>query len=305
MLAQLQQRFSHPNIRFYQRDQLLMIELTNQHGQVTLTTHGATVLSYIPTGGEDVLWVSDTAIYDGSKPVRGGIPVCWPWFGAYDANKMGAHPTDTNKKAHGFARYELWDVENITHQEDSTQIVLSLQANTATKTVWPYDFKVSLVVTLGQQLTIDLIGENHSHQAWWLTEALHTYFKVAQAPGLVIEGLEGKTYFDKNQDFAEFKQTETLKIQPPIDCVYVDHHEPVEIKDQHRNIIIEKQNSASTIVWNPGAEGVKAFADMPADQYPSMICVEAGNALQNGYWLKPAQTHTMSMKLSTIPCSSA
>ncbi|AEG30855.1 D-hexose-6-phosphate mutarotase [Thiomicrospira cyclica] len=300
MLDQLQQRFDHPNVRFYQRDQLVMIELNNRYGQATVTTHGATLLSYIPAGGSDLLWVSDTAIYDGSKPVRGGVPVCWPWFGAYDASKMGADPTDAVKKAHGFARYELWEVESVESIGDATQVVLSLTPNASIEKAWSHDFKLSLAITLGKQLTVELIGENRSDQAWYVTEALHTYFKVAQAPGLVVEGLEGITYYDKNQDFAPFTQTDRLKVQAPMDCVYVDHIGAVVIKDQGRDIKMDKSNSASTIVWNPGAEGVKAFADMPDGQYQHMVCIEAGNALQNGYELAAGARHVMTMTLEEV-----
>lgn len=299
MIDQLQQRFNHPNVQFYLRDQLVMIELKNAFGEASLTTHGATLLSYIPAGGRDLLWVSDTAIYDGSKPVRGGVPVCWPWFGAYDASKMGAHPTDAAKKAHGFARYELWEVEAVESVGDAVKLVMSLVPDESIAKVWPFDFKLSLAVTLGEKLTVELIGENRSDQAWWISEALHSYFRVAHAPGLVVEGLEGKTYFDKNQDFAAFKQTDALQVNPPMDCVYVDHSGSVVIKDQGRDIVIDKTNSASTIVWNPGAEGVKAFADMPDDQYLKMLCVEAGNALENGYFLQPGETHTLGMQLGT------
>lgn len=297
MIDHLQQRFDHPNVRFYQRDQLIMIELQNDYGQATLTTHGGTLLSYIPAGEQDLLWVSDTAIYDGTKPVRGGVPVCWPWFGAYDASKMGAHPSGAAKKAHGFARYELWEVESVENVGDVTQLVLSLSPNERIQQAWPFAFKLSLVVTLGKQLSIDLIGDNLSDQAWLVTEALHTYFKVVQAPGLVVEGLEGVTYYDKNQDFAPFTQLDSLKVQAPMDCVFVDHTGDLVIKDQGRDLVIAKTNSASTIVWNPGAEGVKAFADMPHDQYQQMLCVEVGNALQNGYELDAGARHVMSMTL--------
>ena len=302
MLEQLQQRFAHPNVRFYLRDQLVMVELKNAFGQATVTTHGATLLSYIPTGGQDLLWVSETAIYDGTKPVRGGVPVCWPWFGAYDAGKLGAHPTDAAKKAHGFARYELWDVESVSTLGEATQVVLSLTPNASIEKAWPFDFKVSLAITLGEQLKVELIGENRSQQAWSITEALHTYFSVANAPGMLIEGLEATRYYDKNQGFAEFEQSEPLKVKSPMDCVYVDHCGAVVIKDQGRDIRMEKMNSASTIVWNPGPEGVKAFADMPDDQYPRMVCVEAGNALQNAYELKPGEKHVMTMLLSAKSC---
>ena len=296
----LQQNFPHEQIRFYQRDQLVMIELKNDYGQATLTTHGATLLSYIPAGSDEILWVSQTAVFDGSKPVRGGVPVCWPWFGAYDVTKMPAHPSDAAKKAHGFVRYEVWQVEAVESVGEAVRVVLSLTPNDNTQAVWPFDFKVRLAVTLGEALTVDLIGENRSDQAWWLTEALHSYFKVAQAPGLVIEGLENTRYFDKNRDFAEFKQIDTLNLQPPMDCVFINHSWPITLKDQGRDIRIDKQHSASTIVWNPGEEGVKAFADIPTQDYANFVCVEAGNALENGYWLKPGESHSMSMVLSQL-----
>jgi glucose-6-phosphate 1-epimerase len=291
MLANLQAQFNHPNVRFYQQDQLVMVELSNAFGQATLTTHGATLLSYIPQGGEEVLYVSQTAIYDGTKPVRGGVPVCWPWF--------GAHPTEAGQKAHGIARYELWQVEAVCSVGDATQVTLCLTPNANTQKAWPHDFKLSLIVTLGEKLEVELRGENRSPQDWSVSEALHTYFSVAQAPGLVVKGLEGVQYFDKNRDFAEFTQDETLAIQAPMDCVYVDHAGDVEIQDQARTIIMEKQNSASTIVWNPGEQGVKAFADMPDADYQTMVCVEAGNALQNSYSLPAGQTHSLKMWLST------
>jgi len=292
MITELHAAFNHPNVRFYQQDQLIMVELTNQYGQATLTTHGGTLLSYIPAGGQEVLYVSDTAIYDGTKPVRGGVPVCWPWF--------GAHPADASQKAHGVARYVVWQVEAVRDVEVGTQVVLSLTSNDALKKAWPHDFKLSLIVTLGEQLEVELRADNLSSQDWTISEALHTYFRVVQAPGLVIKGLEGATYFDKNRDFAEFTQAQTLELQAPMDCVYVDHTGRVDIQDQGRTIVMEKQNSASTIVWNPGVEGVKAFADMPDADYVKMVCVEAGNALQNSYVLPAGESHGLKMWLSVI-----
>lgn len=290
MISTLQQRFAHPDVTFSQRDQLVMIEIANAHGRATLTTHGATLLSYVPTGGEDVLWVSETAVYDGTKPVRGGVPVCWPWF--------GPHPTEPSKGAHGVARHQVWEVETVQSlSRGATQVVLSLSPNAATRALWPHEFKLDLAVTLGEELRVELTGHNLSGEEWTISEALHTYFRVAEAEGLTIRGLEGTRYFDKNRDFAEFTQGEPLSLDPPMDCVYVDHTGSVVIEDGGRKIEIGKQNSASTIVWNPGAEGVKAFADMPDDQYHRMVCVEAGNALGNSYQLAPGEKHTLGMTI--------
>jgi glucose-6-phosphate 1-epimerase len=305
MLASLQTRFAHPNVHFSIRDQLVLIELNNDYGTATLTPYGGTLLSYVPKGGVDVLWVSDTAVFDGSKPVRGGVPVCWPWFGPFDAQAMGPDPSDAAKKAHGFARYETWEMEAVSSQPNgATQVTLSLLPNAAITKAWPHDFKLSLVVTLGEALQVDLIGQNRSTRDWIVSEALHTYFRVGEAEGLAIRGLEGLPYIDKQQGQALLTQTSTLRIAPPLDCVFLDHHGATVIEDigHGREIEMTKAGSASTVVWNPGPEGVKAFADMPDDQYHAMVCVEAGNALKNRYTLKAGATHTLSMILATRAC---
>lgn len=301
MLADLEKKFplaADIGVRFYMREKLLMLELANQFGKAVLTTHGATLLSYVPAGKSEVLWVSPTAVFDGEKPVRGGVPVCWPWFGAYDSSKMGADSSDQLKKAHGFARYETWQVFAVEKLGDDLRVTLALKANEQTKKIWPFDFDLKLAVTLGEKLSVELIGENLSEKTWWVTEALHSYFAVENAENILIEGLKNTNYLDKNQDFNPFIQTDDLQIKTPLDFVYLNQIGPVTIHDKSRKILLEKQNSASTIVWNPGAEGVKQFADIPAEDYAKFICVEAGNALQNGYFLAPNEKHSLKMVVS-------
>ncbi|MDT8385813.1 MAG: D-hexose-6-phosphate mutarotase [Gammaproteobacteria bacterium] len=301
MLDDLKHRFSHPDVRFYQNDQLIMIELNNRHGAATLTTHGGTLLGYRPTGGEEVIWLSETAVYDGSKPVRGGVPICWPWFGPYDPDTMGADPTDAAKKGHGVARYELWEVASVRSVDnDATEVVLQLEPNDSIRQAWPLPFVLKLVVTLGEKLTMELIGENRSNRDWVVSEAFHTYFRVANADGLTLEGLDGATYIDKLHDGQRFTQTGPLSVTTPMECVFVDHPDQVILEDSsnQRQIVMQKTNSASTVVWNPGPEGARGFADMPDDQYAHMVCVEAANALDNAYTLKAGESHSMTMTLA-------
>jgi glucose-6-phosphate 1-epimerase len=303
MLETLQARFAHPNVKFSLRDRLVLIELVNDFGTASVTTYGGTLLSYVPKGGKDVLWVSETAVYDGSKPVRGGVPVCWPWFGPYDPAPMGTDPTDAAKKAHGFARYELWEVEAVSSLPDgATQVILSLKPNPSIAKAWPHDFQLQLAVTLGDKLRVDLIGQNLSQRDWVVSEALHTYFRVGEAQGLAIRGLEGVQYVDKMQDQSLLTQTGTLRIAPPLDRVFLDHTGLVTIEDagHGRAIELTKEGSASTVVWNPGEEGARAFADMPDQDYHAMVCVEACNALKNSYTLRAGESHTLSMALSLI-----
>ncbi|MDZ7663365.1 D-hexose-6-phosphate mutarotase [Thiohalophilus sp.] len=301
MLEELNQRFAHPDVRFSQKDQLIMIELNNRHGSATLTTHGGTLLSYQPAGGEEVIWLSETAIYDGSKPVRGGVPICWPWFGPYDPDTLGADPTDAAKKGHGVARYELWEVAGVRSVDnEATELVLQLEPNDSIRQAWPLPFMLKLIVTLGEKLTLELVGENRSERDWVVSEAFHTYFNVARADGLTIEGLDNTAYIDKGRDGQRFTQEGPLPLTLPMECIFVDHNNDVVIDDEGhgRRIVMEKINSASTVVWNPGPEGAKGFADMPDDQYDHMVCVEAANALDNAYTLKAGESHSMKMTIA-------
>jgi len=300
VLDDLKQRFSHPDVRFYRRDKLIMLKLSNRHGAATLTTFGGTLLSYKPATGEEVIWLSETAVYDGSKPVRGGVPICWPWFGPYDPQTMGADASDAAKKGHGVARYETWDVAAVRSVGDATEVVLQLEPNDSIRRAWPLPFVLKLIVTLGKNLTLELAGENRSQRDWVVSEAFHTYFRVAQADGLIIEGMDNTTYIDKGRGGQRFTQDGPLRLTLPMEYIFVDHRNAVVLNDSgnQRRIVMEKTNSASTVVWNPGPEGAKSFADMPDDQYAHMVCVEAANALDNAYQLTSGASHSMKMTIA-------
>lgn len=290
-INQLKQKFDQPEVRFYQRDQLIFVDIHNRFGQITFTPLGATLLSYLPKGAEqNVFWLSDTLISDGRKPIRGGVPICWPWFGD------GA----PNQPAHGCVRDQVWQIDQIENQAGATQINLSLRANSHTLALWPFDFKLTLSITLAESLTLQLIAENLSDSDWSISEALHSYFNVAQADQVELQGLDQLSYLDKNQNYAKFIQQGNLYVSPPLDYVYLDHHGDTVIKDLTRHILIEKQNSASTIVWNPGSQGAQMLKDMPDNAYPNMLCVEAGNALQNSYLLPAKQSHCLTLKVSVL-----
>ncbi|HER20376.1 MAG TPA: D-hexose-6-phosphate mutarotase, partial [Chromatiales bacterium] len=183
MIDQLRQRFEQPGVRLFRRDRLDMVELSNAAGSTVITTLGATVLSYIPAGGDETIWVSDTACYDGSRPVRGGIPVCWPWF--------GAHPDDASLPAHGFARHAYWDLVAVESGDRSSLARFRLESDRETLRHWPHPFRLELVVTLGDALRLELQAHNPGTETWTISEALHSYFRVTDARRLTVSGLEG------------------------------------------------------------------------------------------------------------------
>lgn len=179
-------------------------------------------------------------------------------------------------------------------EDDVTQAILRLEANETTRRTWPHDFVLRLAVTLGVTLRLDLTAENLSADTWQLSEALHSYFRVQNARNIVVDGLGGLNYWDKQQGGIRGTQTGALRVHPPIDRVYFDHTGEAVIHDLRRRIHISKTGSRTTVVWNPGPEGARGMDDIPETAWAEMLCVETANAVDNRYPLHPGERHTLS-----------
>lgn len=291
-------QFAVEGVTFSMKDQLMMIDVENDFAQATLTTHGATVLSFIPktgsSAGEDIIWVSPAALYDGKKPVRGGVPVCWPWF--------GAHPTEQGMPAHGVVRNATWQLEAVNALENGIiEVIMSISASEQTLALWPHAFNLSLRVEIGEQLAMTLTTHNPNAYDLEITEALHTYFAVADCQNTVIKGLDKAVHLNKLEEVPAEAQEGDVTLKPPMDSVYLGQLGPMTFEDvnHHRTICIE-QNGQSAVVWSPGPEGVKGFADIPDQVWSTFMCVEAGNVLGNSVTVPSESKHHFSMVISAL-----
>ncbi|WP_432695965.1 D-hexose-6-phosphate mutarotase [Marinobacterium sp. YM272] len=278
-------------IRFYAGEgQLPECEMTGPGGRVRICLQGAQVLSYEPEYKQDVFWVSSTSRYQLGKAIRGGIPVCWPWF--------GDHPENPELPAHGFARTSLWEVRSSFADTEVTRLQLGLTDSPSSEQLWPGHFELILDIELGEQLVLSLTTSNTGSQTFNITEALHTYYAVGAADNLQIEGLRAHRYQDKLENFAVKTQEEELAPQPPLDRVY-DTDQPVTLIDPllKRRIRIDKSSSASTIVWNPGADIAAGMADVGSGEETGFICIEAGNARERVIRLAPEESHCLKMAI--------
>lgn len=295
MLDRMAQQLDATGVRLSMREQLMMIEVENDFAKATITPHGACVLSFVPksgnASGQDLLWVSEAAVYTGEKPVRGGIPVCWPWFGP--ASEPGL-------PAHGFVRNRVWHLDSVRNLDAGiTEIILMLESDKTSLALWPHAFRLELKIEVGTELVMTLTTHNLNDHDIEVTEAFHSYFTVSDAESIQVEGLAPSFCYDKLTDADPVEQVDVLEILPPIDSVFIDQVVPVKIKDVEfqRNICIEKGNARSTVVWNPGPEIIKGFSDMTNDAWTRMLCVEAGNVLQNAVWLPSGEKHKMILKV--------
>ena len=257
-------------------------------GTATVALHGAHVLSYAPAGSDDLLWLSAASVFAAGEPIRGGIPVCWPWF--------GGHPSDADKPAHGFARRRDWTVLGATVlPRGDVRLRLQLASDEATRAQWAHDFLLELRVTVGRELHVELAMTNTDSETWTITAALHSYFAVGDAASVRVTGLDGCRYIDTVDGAnSEHVQSGDVTVAGEVDRVYVDTRATCEIHQPAlgRTVRVAKRGSRSTVVWNPWIAKSARMPDFGDDEYPEMICVETTNALGDTVHVPPGATHT-------------
>ena len=286
----LNRRFGIPNHLNFSAgpSEFVIAEINNSHARASVCLQGAQVLTFAPSHHEPVLYVSKQARYISGKSVRGGIPVCWPWF--------GPHATEAQKPAHGFARSSLWRVIKTDALNDgATRLVLELTPLPEHHALWPHDARVQLHVSVGPSLTVELVTHNESTQPIQISEALHTYFQVSDIESVSVTGLEGCTYMDKVTGGAPAIQQQAITIRGETDRVYLHTAAECVIHDPglQRRIHIAKTGSLSTVVWNPWTEKALKLGDMGSDGFRSMLCVESANALDDVVTIAAGTEHRL------------
>ena len=250
------------------------IEINNAKAHATISTYSGQVLSYRPkTQKDDLLFVSDKAYYESGKAIKGGIPVCWPWF--------GADPDDLGRPAHGFVRNRQWEVSASQSLADgSTKVILELADSEETRKIWPHPFKLNIEITVGDSLGVALVTHNNGDENVTISQALHTYFYVGDIGKVSVLGLDGVEYLDKVDDFAEKTQSGAVTINGEVDRIYKGVSGELVIEDESlgRKIRIASTGCSTAVIWNPWSEIAASMGDLNDDDYRKMICVETANA---------------------------
>ena len=264
-----------------------ILRLTSAGGVAEVALQGAQLMSWSPKGHAPVIWLSPMERLGTSKPVRGGTPVCWPWF----AN----HPTDVSKPAHGFVRTRKWAVDSTEHSGGAVRVMLSTATAEADRTLWPHAARAQMLVTLGETLGLALSTENTGNDAFALTQALHTYFTVGDISDVTVEGFDGRSYLDKLDDNARKQQSGDIAFTAEVDRIYDEHTGTAVIVDRglKRRIEITKSGSNSTVVWNPWSGKAARMGDMGPDGWRRMVCVETCNAGDDIVRLAPGAAHAL------------
>jgi glucose-6-phosphate 1-epimerase len=254
-------------------------------GQMYL--HGAHITSWKPAGEEEVLFVSSKTRWEDGHAIRGGIPVCFPWF---------AHKADDPQAPdHGFVRTKAWQLDSMVDVGDAITVSMSTESDESTKKWWPAEFRLVLRATFGKELSVELVVTNRGRTSLRFEEALHAYFRVGNIEMTRARIPDALHYIDKTDSHRIKTQLGDIMIRSETDSVYLDTRDEIRLEDPllQRHVCITKENSSTTVAWNPWEQKAHSMSDLGADEWMQMICVEPSNVAGSAVDLAPGQQHSM------------
>ena len=309
-LAELKEKFAIPGVLAFEKTAsgLVAARVTTPAAEATIYLHGAHLTHWKPAGEAPAIFVSQRAEFVAGKPIRGGVPVIFPWFGERHDGKSGP--------MHGFARISEWELAFAAMTGDELHLAFTLAPDEQSRALGFDHFRLSYRVTIGRTLTLQLTVANDSGSGGAreasieakamgaplvFEEALHTYYAVANAQKVSIDGLGGTTYLDKVDGMKRKVQPAgTLKLEGRIDRPYLNTEATCVLHDEAggRRIVVAKKGSASTVVWNPWKELTATMTDMEPDAWLHMTCIETANVGEDSLTLAPGEHHSMRAHIS-------
>jgi glucose-6-phosphate 1-epimerase len=263
------------------------VRVTSPEAVGEMYLHGAHVTSWKPATIEEVLFLSSQSRWEQGHAIRGGVPICFPWF--------GGKADDPHAPAHGFVRTKAWQVESITQAGDGVTVSMLTESNEDTKRWWPAEFRLAHRVTFGAELRHELVVTNVGRTSLRFEEALHAYYRVGNVEKTRVRGLDAVHYFDKTDSNREKLQHGEIAIVSETDRVYLNTRDAIEMGDPElgRRILVTKENSRTTVVWDPWVQKAHSLSDFADDEWKQMICVETSNVSDFAVDLAPGQQHKM------------
>lgn len=270
------------------------VRITLPAATAEIYLHGAQVTLFKPAGAEDVIFLSEHSSFEHGKAIRGGIPVCFPWF----RNKLD----DPKAPSHGFVRTKAWELAELSYNHDTVTVTFSTESDASTRPWFPFEFRLVHRITVGTELKLELVMTNLDTKPLHFEEALHTYHFVGDARKVRVSGLDGVDFLDNTDNNKEKVQHGDLHFTKATDDVFLHTTHTVELVDPtlKRRILIEKKHSNTTVIWNPWQEGAKQLADLGDDEWQHMACVEASNIRGCGIDLAAGAEHTMTATIRII-----
>lgn len=292
--AELDRRFGIPGVARVCEGNggLPRVQVTGAFGEGEVCLHGAQVTSWRPKGHDEVLFLSSKSAWDEGRAIRGGIPICFPWFRAKTDNPQAP--------AHGFVRTKGWRLGSIAENEGNVSVTLFTESDDETRRWWSAEFRLVHRVTFGKELGLELSCTNTGSAPLRFEEALHTYNRVADVKEARVLGLDGVRFLDNTDSNKEHTQMGELVLASQTDSAYLNTESAVDLLDPKmgRRLRLTKSNSLTTVVWNPWLEAAAGMKDLGDGEWKEFLCVEASNILEAAVYLEPGTEHRMTAVLS-------
>lgn len=273
-----------------------------QGQELWVTDQGAQILRYGRCEQRPVIWLSEQAAFEHDHSVRGGIPVCWPWFGALERNPQRVRQmySKENGPAHGLVRGLPWQLLEAVTEENSGRLTFAFDTREHPLENWLGQARIELSICLGERLELQLRNHNLGDRPIAISQALHSYFAVGDIRQVSVEGLEGAHYVDALRDWETFRQKKALSFEEETDRLYLRTPSDISIIDPlwQRRIDLQAYGSASAVVWNPWIDKSRRLSHFEHDAWQRMLCIETANVLGDSLLLAPGETHQLNLYIS-------
>ena len=297
-----------PGITIELHKELLAVRVDNDRASATVFLQGAQLAEYRRRDEQPIIWCSPLCDYRSGTPLRGGIPVCWPWFGDPGRNPEPVRQplAGLDLSAHGLVRNRPWQLQDVRHPApDYTVLTLVLELAQDAEPAWPHATRLTMTIGVGEQLSVDLEVLNNSDRAVAFSSALHSYFAVSDIDRVCIDGLEGLEYIDCLDDWSSQQQQGSLTFDREVDRIYHGTDKPITLVDRGWQRVIEviPAGSNSAVIWNPWIEKSRRLSQFADDAYRSTLCIETANADRDYIHLDPAGSHRLAVTINCQPLS--
>ncbi|QPK62322.1 D-hexose-6-phosphate mutarotase [Methylomonas sp. LL1] len=276
---------------------LPMIKIDNGSARALISVYGAQVLSYQRLDqNEDMLFLSQQSEYAEGKAIRGGIPVCWPWF--------GPDPKGLQRPNHGFVRNHFWQLAKTEAiSEAETKVSLLFNESFKKENTWRQAFMLMLEISVGPSLQLKLTTYNTGDKPFSITQAFHSYFRIGHIKRVKVLGLEDCEYFDKLDHGTQKSQNGAITVTREVDRVYTNALKDLIIVDSvfKRRIRVSSPDTSTAVVWNPWAKTIKKMPDLAPIAYQQFICVEVGNIAFDLIQIQPGSQYSLQADYSLLP----
>lgn len=271
---------------------LPVVRVSNDFAEAEMYLYGAHVTRFDPKGAKPLLWMSPASPFTAGKPIRGGIPLCFPWFGPHRISK--------DFPMHGFARIRPFELSYTARLSDGrTRVGMVQRSDDASRLWWPHDYNLEVTATFGKALEESMTVTNIGREPFSYEDCMHTYFAVSDAPNATVLGLDGVGYMDRLAGDALGVQSGGLTIGGGLTKIFTQSPRSVRIENiaGGRTLLAEQEGMANTVVWNPGKETAAGNPEL-AGREKEFLCVEAANCVNSPVTLLPGCSHTSTVRYS-------